>query len=402
VSTLSLFEGFGIEIEYMIVDAGTLDVRPLCDRLFTAVAGDAVDEVERGALAWSNELARHVVELKTNGPAASLDAVHELFAADVRAIGDVLKAHGARLLGTGMHPWMQPDELVLWEQGQGEIYRAYDRIFGCRGHGWANLQSQHINLPFADDAELERLHAAVRLLLPVLPALAASTPYVEGRASGWLDYRMEVYRHNSAKVPSLAGAVVPEDIASRADYEQRIFAPMYRDIAPHDPDGVLRHEWLNSRGAIVRFDRNALEIRVVDTQECPRADLAITHLVVDVLRALVDGRAAALATQRAFPTPVLASLFLDCIRRGGDAALPDGYAAAFGAPAARDARALWRALAEPRGDLEGSAAIARILEHGTLSERILRAAGRDASRQRLRDVYRALADCLDRNAQFMP
>ena len=35
--SLSLFEGFGIEIEYMIVDSATLNVRPLCDRLFTEV-----------------------------------------------------------------------------------------------------------------------------------------------------------------------------------------------------------------------------------------------------------------------------------------------------------------------------------------------------------------------------
>ena len=33
---LSLFEGFGIELEYMIVDAETLDVKPIADRLIEA------------------------------------------------------------------------------------------------------------------------------------------------------------------------------------------------------------------------------------------------------------------------------------------------------------------------------------------------------------------------------
>ena len=69
---LSLFEGFGIEIEYMIVDASTLNVRPICDQLFTTVHGSLVDEIERGPIAWSNELANHLVELKTNGPAPQL------------------------------------------------------------------------------------------------------------------------------------------------------------------------------------------------------------------------------------------------------------------------------------------------------------------------------------------
>ena len=50
---------------------------------------------------------------------------------------------------------------------------------------------------------------------------------------------------------------------------------MYDDIAPLDPDAVLQHEWLNARGAIARFDRNTIELRVLDVQECPRADLAI-------------------------------------------------------------------------------------------------------------------------------
>jgi gamma-glutamylcysteine synthetase len=250
----------------MIVDAATFDVRPICDRLFTAVAGGFVDEIERGPIAWSNELARHVVELKTNGPARALDGLHEAFAADVRAIDEVLARFRARLLGTGMHPWMLPHELELWPGGQNEVYESFDRIFGCKGHGWANLQSVHINLPFADDDELTRLHRAIRLLLPMLPALAASSPICEGRRAGWLDYRMEVYRHNADRVPSIAGNVVPEDITGEADYQRVILAPMYRDIAALDTQGVLQEEWLNSRGAIARFDRHAVEIRVVDCQ----------------------------------------------------------------------------------------------------------------------------------------
>ena len=36
---------------------------------------------------------------------------------------------------------------------------------------------------------------------------------------------------------------------------------------------------MNSRGAIARFDRNAIEIRVIDVQECPKADLAIAIFI---------------------------------------------------------------------------------------------------------------------------
>jgi len=56
---------------------------------------------------------------------------------------------------------------------------------------------------------------------------------------------------------------------------REILAPLYAEMHPLDPEGILCHEWLNSRGAIARFDRNAVEIRLVDVQECPLADLAI-------------------------------------------------------------------------------------------------------------------------------
>ena len=397
--TLSLFEGFGIEIEYMIVDAATFNVRPICDRLFTTVAGLLVDEIERGPIAWSNELAGHVVELKTNGPAPNLDGVHEAFALEVRAINEILMPFRAQLLGTGMHPWMLPDELVLWPGGQNEIYESFDRIFSCKGHGWANLQSVHINLPFADDAELARLHKAIRLLLPVLPALSASTPLCEGRRSGWLDYRMEVYRHNADRIPSIAGQIVPEDINSRAEYEQRILAPMYADIAALDTLNVLQEEWLNSRGAITRFDRNAVEIRIVDCQECPRADLAIVEAVVGVLRALVPRMS---MTDAQPDTGTLSGLFLATIRDGETTRLPADYVGALtGNARSMSAGELWARLLN--GVALSSAAAAAIelqMQQGPLARRILRAVHEDSSRAGLEQVYRELGRCLQANELF--
>jgi len=273
---ISLFHAFGVELEYMIVDARTLSVRPIADEVLKAAAGQITSEVECGEIAWSNELALHVIELKTNGPAPSLAPLPTLFQEQVTRIQEILARYDARLMPTAMHPWMNPDqELRLWPHDYNPVYESYNRIFDCRGHGWANLQSVHLNLPFADDEEFGRLHAAIRLLLPILPALAASSPVVERRLSGLLDTRMETYRSNSQRIPSITGAVIPEPVFTRKDYQQRILERMYADIAPHDPAGILQHEWLNSRGAITRFDRNTIEIRVLDVQECPLADVAI-------------------------------------------------------------------------------------------------------------------------------
>jgi hypothetical protein len=257
-SAFGLFEAYGVELEYMIVDAHTLDVRPIADRLIEAEHGAIENEIERDAFAWSNELARHVVEIKTNGPARELAGLARGFAQETARIDALLAPHGARLLPTAMHPWMDPArEFELWPHGDGEIYAAFDRIFDCRGHGWSNLQSAHLNLPFADDDQFGCLHAAARALLPLLPALAASSPFVEGRHHGMLDARLDVYRHNARRVPSLTGAVVPEAVFTRSGYEA-LLASLYADLDPLDPDGTLRHEWVNARGAIARFDRMAM------------------------------------------------------------------------------------------------------------------------------------------------
>src|SRR5690606_12908976 len=109
-----------------------------------------------------------------------------------------------------------------------EVYRAFDRIFDCRGHGWGNLQSMHINLPFADDEEFGRLHAAVRLVLPLLPGLAASSPLVENRRTGSMDNRLEFYRHNCARIPSVTGHVIPEPVFGIEEYRDQVLGRIYR------------------------------------------------------------------------------------------------------------------------------------------------------------------------------
>ncbi|MEF3167815.1 MAG: glutamate--cysteine ligase [Deltaproteobacteria bacterium] len=400
---------YGMELEYMIVDARTLDVLPVADGLIRSVAGEYVNEVEFGPMAWSNELAAHVVEVKNLAPAPELSSLLPLFEKEVKRIEEALSPFGAMLLPTGMHPWMDPmRETRLWPHGNREIYETYNRIFSCSGHGWANVQSAHLNLGFAGDEEFARLHAAVRILLPILPAIAASSPVVEGRATGLLDTRLEYYRNNQKRVPSVTGQIIPERVYSRRDYENVILARNYADIAPFDPAGILRHEWLNSRGAIARFERSAIEIRVLDVQECPLADFAVAAMISAVLEACVAETWAGFEEQAAQEVGPLAAILLDVIRKGEAAVIEDeGYLALFGFPGKRAAAAeLWRHLAGaavpgfPDPGDERHAAMERILAEGPLARRILRALGGDFSKGSLYRVYQGLSDCLRKGCIF--
>jgi len=408
-SKLRLFDAFGIEVEYMLVDGESLDVAPAADQLLEAAAGELTDEWQNGDIAWNNELALHVIELKCNGPRPSLAGLGESFAANVKLANDKLGREGLKLLPTAMHPWMDPNRVQLWPHGTRVIYDTFDRIFSCKGHGWANLQSMQINLPFAGDEEFARLHAAIRFLLPILPGLAASSPIVDGDKNGVLDNRLVVYRGNCAKIPSVTGEVVPEPIGSIGEYHERVLERIYADLEPHDPEAVLRNEWVNARGAIARFDRNAIEIRVLDVQETPLMDVAYAALIVEILKLLCAEQWLDRDGMNRWRTEDLGKLLRLTERQGEGAAINDKrFLAAFGVRSSgMELKQLWEQLIEAvstRGALDP--ATGRLLEHylrhGTLATRIGKAVGLAPSRAKLKKVYEALAEALASGAPFAP
>ena len=184
---LHLFQAFGIELEYMIVDIETLDVKPIADEVLKSLAGEITNEITFGSVTWSNELALHVIELKCSAPTGNLQQLAVDFEEAVQQMNSALAQFNAQLMPSAAHPWMNPEtETVRWPHDNAEIYATYDRIFNCKGHGWSNLQSMHINLPFANDEEFGRLHAAIRTLLPIMPALSASSPILDGKRHRFL------------------------------------------------------------------------------------------------------------------------------------------------------------------------------------------------------------------------
>lgn len=387
---LSLFQGYGVELEYMIVDENSLDVKPITDKIMHAISGEYSDEVERGDISWSNELALHVIELKTSTPVKSLEGLHLHFQNQIMELNDLLKGFKAKLMPSAMHPWMDPiRELRLWPHAYNPIYETYNRIFNCTGHGWANLQSSHLNLPFNNDDEFARLHAAIRFLLPIMPAIAASSPIIEGQATAFLDNRLIAYLDNSKIIPSITGKVIPEASLSQQDYLDRILNPMYRDIAPYDPEGILQHEWLNSRGAIARFDRYTIEIRVLDVQECPEADLEIIKAIVQIIKELVHDKWGSVQKLNSISVESLFRLFMQCAEYGEEAIIDNlDYLNIFGIQEKTcKAKELWNHLAPS-------------VKTETLATRIKKRWLKNPTKQNLRDIYSQLCYCLESGTRY--
>ena len=405
---LALCEGVRLCVEYTLVDGASLDAAPAADQLLDAAGGAPTDRPKDGAIVWRNSLALHVIGFECDAPRRSLAGLGEAFTTNVRRANDKLGREGLRLMPTAMHPWLDPSDAQLWPHDTRGLFQTLDRVFSCKRHGWVNSQSAKLEVTFNGDDELARLHAAVRFLLPILPGLAASSPVVDGERNGLLDNRLVASRGNYAGVPSVAGAIVPEPVGSVGEYHERVLEPMYRALEPHDPEGVLRHEWLNGRGAIARFDgRLSLEIHVLDVQEAPAMDAAYAALIVEVLKLLSAESWLDAAGMNRWRTPQLGTLLDLAARRGEGAGIGDKqYLAAFGMRSSgTELKGLWEHLIETvaaRGTLAPDHArlLEHYLRHGTLATRISKAVGLLPGRARLARVYEGLCEALAENTPY--
>ena len=351
----------------------------------------------------------HAIAFECDAPRRTFAGLAEAFAANVRLANDKLGREGLRLMPTAMHPWLDPSAAQLWPHDPSGAYATLDKVFSCKRHGWVNSLTAMLELSFAGDEEFARLHAAIRFLLPILPGLAASSPVVDGERNGILDNRLVASRGNCARVPSVAGEIIPEPIGSTGEYQERVLEPLYRDLEPYDPEGVLRHEGINARGAIARLERSGVEIRVLDAQETPAMDGAYAALIVEVLKLLCAERWLDTAGMNRWRTAQLGILLELASRRGEGAGIGDKqYLAAFGMRSSgTELKGLWEHLIEivsARGSLD--AATGRLLEHylrhGTLATRISKAVGLLPARTKLVRVYEDLCEALAEGTPFAP
>jgi carboxylate-amine ligase len=236
--------------------------------------------------------------------------------------------------------------------------------------------------------------------------LSASSPIFEGENTGFKDARLNVYKTNQKEIPEMAGKVIPEQVFTKKDYYRDIFDPINIAIKPHDLENILDHHFLNSRGAIARFDRNAIEIRVIDIQECPKADIAVAILIIEVLKLLVSEELVALEDQKSWHEDELFAIFNDVIKDAETTVITDmAYLNLFDIEEKCTAGEIWKklynSLKENISDKHRKT-IEFLLENGSLSTRILKAVGTNFSEENVKKVYNKLGNCLAENKLFKP
>jgi carboxylate-amine ligase len=245
--------------------------------------------------------------------------------------------------------------------------------------------------------------------LPLIPGLAASSPVFEGKYSGYKNSRLTFYGQNQDIIPEISGDIIPENISSIKEYNEIILDKMYQAISPYDPQEILQEEWLNSRGAIARFDRSAIEIRIIDSQECPLADevvlLAISRLIQFIFSSEVGNE----ELVKNFPQDKLIDLYNACVKDGENAGISDpGMLAIFqlflNLSKPVSVKEFWIKIFEKMFSLselkkyEGFFSVFK--KEGALASRISGSIGKNISHEKIVTVYKRLAKSLQENEIF--
>ncbi len=356
-----------------------------------------INFIELPDFSFGKEMQLHVMEIKANQPFKTPTAFEETMQSAVSTLNGIVGKHGAHLLGTGMHPLLQLSDTGVWPHHHRRIYQEYGKIFNLNRHGWLNIQSFHLNLPYQKDADAVQIHNQLANLCTYLPAITASSPIFEGKEGPDVDNRLQFYKQNQKEVPSVAGDVIPDYISSLDQYKRDVIGRYSADLAKAGADKtLLNREWVNSRGIIIRFDRCALEVRVMDEQECVKSDVALACFIRAALRGLIAGDAELL------PHMVLVKDFNAVIR--------DGLNAKVSSPNGKTAKEVcqhYLKLATENADADEKRylpLVQRRIEEGNLSSliraRVQKRAEKTVFREAITDVYSTLINCLCANEPF--
>ena len=118
------------------------------------------------------------------------DEVHE----HLRQVREVNAEHHVGMIGLGFMPKWPRQDMPWMPKGRYKIMREYMPKKGRFGLDMMTRScTVQVNLDFADEADMVAKFRVGLALQPVATALFANSPFVEGRASGYLSFRSHVW-----------------------------------------------------------------------------------------------------------------------------------------------------------------------------------------------------------------
>ncbi len=373
---------FSLAVDHLVVDRETLE--PL---LPAHLGGPAIEPL--GTLTESGAGIRsYPTDIDGEGAGLLLKPNAPMPTTTVLTAG----AMNGILFPTGAHPWASTP--------------AMDPVNPASANARPWSSSSHIRIPFADDQAFGRLHTAIRMVLPLLPAISAASPFELGERTGACSARVLALLPPQRSFPELTGSYIPELALDQTDYFRIVLEPIARALADHGAADSVDYQLANKRAAVPSFEHAYITISIADTQECASADVAVAEITVAVVNAMRNGRWVSNYLQRAWHENDLLAILSDIARSGSHTVITNSdFLLMFGLMReSATAAELWRHLyRQLRSDLSEGTRIrlAHILDHGSLAERIVRRTGDHPDRDALIAVYRELCDCLREDRAFV-
>jgi carboxylate-amine ligase len=255
----------GLEEEFAILDPNTLELVPAFERLREAAQADAVL-----AESLCGELISSEVEI-TSGPGADL---HDALARQRerrRRLFALARVQGFALGATGTHPWADYRRQPIIDT---EHYRRVEE--GLRYVAWRNNTfSMHVHVGVREIDRAVRACDRLRPVLPLLLAISANSPYLDGQDSGLHSARTQSF------TKSFPRCGVPDPFGGWGAYRDYIdflvrtnsiveFTQVWWSVRPH-------------------FRFGTVEVRICDAQSTASESEALAALTVAcVAQALRD------------------------------------------------------------------------------------------------------------------
>jgi carboxylate-amine ligase len=221
----------GVEEEYFVVDAETLEPVPAADVLFD----DVPDELEGHV---GTELFKFVFETTTD-KAETLEEARGEMRRKRAALVEHARDHGYEVLVAGLHPTARWDE---HQHAEGPRYERQLARIGYPQH--RNITAGlHVHIGLDDADEAVRVADEARRYLPLLLALSANSPFWYGRDTGLSSARAVVFENlPNTGIPSRFG-----DWDTFRGFERRMVedgsvadrGEIWWDIRPHTEYGTV-------------------------------------------------------------------------------------------------------------------------------------------------------------------
>jgi glutamate--cysteine ligase len=162
---------------------------------------------------------------------APLNTVHETCAevnTHLEQVREVAGEIGVGCLGLGFAPNWSMDETHQMPKGRYKIMRRYMPKVGGYGHEMMfRTCTVQVNLDFADEADMVRKFRVGLALQPVATALFANSPFREGRPSGFLSYRSQVWTDVDNARAGMLAWVFEDGMSFERYVDYALDVPMY-------------------------------------------------------------------------------------------------------------------------------------------------------------------------------